>query len=116
MRHQMMGWPADARRFLAGAFAGERAAPMLGVRSDGMPARAALINGTLSGTGAVSKTVTAPLESVRMQIMTGNKVSHCCGSLSWTGHGDNSSGGGCGCQLFMHTMWTSTDIVTCLAL
>ncbi|EIE24257.1 mitochondrial carrier [Coccomyxa subellipsoidea C-169] len=41
-----MGWPADVRRFLAGAFA-----------------------------GAISKTATAPIESVRMQIMTGTKGS-----------------------------------------
>ncbi len=26
-RHHMMGWPADVRRFLAGAFAGEHQAP-----------------------------------------------------------------------------------------
>ncbi|CAK0749761.1 hypothetical protein CVIRNUC_001936 [Coccomyxa viridis] len=44
VRQHMMGWPADVRRFLAGAFA-----------------------------GAISKTATAPLESIRMQIMTGNK-------------------------------------------
>ena len=93
VRQQMMGWPVDLRRFLAGAFAGGllwQLAPcgascqclisivswraQQSALSCSSCAHQQQSQTALGNAGAISKTATAPIESVRMQIMTGNKV------------------------------------------
>jgi hypothetical protein len=102
LRNHMMGWPADVRRFLAGAFAGGHhnsdrnrnyrlgrlyRSRIIVIEDNGKlhqgtasPSRLSsalflyFTDSNLLHAGAISKTATAPIESVRMQIMTGSKV------------------------------------------
>ena len=77
MKAALMHLPMNVRRFLAGAFAGAlRAFSTAYLVSQG-PQRPHVAR-SLPVTGALSKTATAPIETVRMQMMTTGKVCPCC--------------------------------------